>query len=238
MHMPAKSDPKLKKWEFPRKSGIWIREFLYSQTLGGKPRTYSAFQVTIPAKMTGSVRKRKQCNTREEAEKFASAENLGSKKQGEEYFKATDEERKEFSFCLPKLRDKGISLTEAVDFALERLKPNGGERSIGEVASELIESKRLRFERGDLRERSFRDFRHRAGKFAEAFPNTQSHSLTMDQVKDWLIGLKVTPRTTQNYLSIVSEILKYAVQKKYIAVSPAAELTDSDRKELCGSNLE
>ena len=238
LHVPAKSDSALKKWEYPKKSGIWIREFLYSQTFEGEQKTYSAYQVTIPAKLTGTLRKRKQCKTKEEAERFASAEYRGSKKQGEEYFKASDEERKEFSVCLPKLIKKGISLTEAVDFALERLKPHGGERSISEIADELIESKRIRFERGDLRERSYRDFRLRADKFAEAFPNTISYNLTVDQIKDWLIRLEVTPRTTQNYLSIISEILKYAVQKKYIAVSPTDELTDTDRKELCGSGLE
>jgi integrase len=236
--MAAKSDANLKKWEFPKKSGIWIREFLYSQTFNGKQKSYSAYQVTIPAKLTGTVRQRKQCSTKEEAEKFASFEFKGSKKQGEEYFKATNEERKEFSICIPKLRDHGITLTEAVDFAIKRLRPKGGERTVLEIANELIESKRIRFNRGDLRERSFRDFNHRVTKFAEAYSETPSYELTVEDIKNWLLELDVTPRTTQNYLSVISEILKYAVQKKYIALSPIDELTDSDRKELCGSGLE
>lgn len=235
LHMPAKNDPTLKRWEHPKKSGIWIREFVYAQTFNGKQGTYSAFQVTIPAKLTGTVRKRKQCKTKEEAEKFASLEFKGSKKQGEEYFKASDEERKEFSICMPKLREHGITLTDAVEFAIKRLKPKGGERTVFEIAQELIESKRIRFNRGDLRERSFRDFNHRASKFGEAFDQIPSYELTAQDLKDWLIGLEVTPRTTQNYLSVVGEVLKYAAQKKYIPASPLDDLTDNDRKELCGS---
>ena len=81
----------MKKSEYPKKSGIWIRELVYSQTFEGEQKTYSACQVTIPAKLTGSRRKRKQCKTKEEAERFASAEYRGSKKQGKEYLKATEE---------------------------------------------------------------------------------------------------------------------------------------------------
>lgn len=233
--MAASVTPKLQKWEHPKKSGITIRLFYYKQTFNGKEEEYSAFQVVVPSEVTGTTRKRKQFKTKEEAERFASSEYRGSKKQGEVYFKATDSERNEFAACLPKLREHGVTLSEAVEFALKRLKPKGGERTVAEITSELIKSKRIRLDRGDLRERSFRDFNQRATKFAEAFETTASHSLTIDDIKDWLIGLELKARSTQNYLSIISEILKYAVQKKYIALSPIDDLTDNDRKELCGS---
>ena len=235
-HMAATKTSKLKKWEHPKKSGIWVREMLYSQTFNGKQETYSAYQVTIPAKLTGKARKRKQCKTKEEALRYASIAFKGRDKQGEEYFKATDGERKEFSACIPVLRNHGITLTEAVGFAVKRLRPKGGERTVSEIVNELIESKRIRHSRGDIRERSFRDFQHRATKFSDAFIDAASYDLTVEDIRHWLIGLNVSPRTTQNYLRIVSEILKYAVQKKYIAASPTDELTDSDRKELCGSS--
>ncbi|MDE0769532.1 MAG: hypothetical protein OSB19_14215, partial [Opitutaceae bacterium] len=57
----------------------------------------------------------------------------------------------------------------------------------------------------------------------------------MDSITDWLLGLELEPRTTKNYLSIISEVLKYAYQKQYIAESPLERLTDSDRKELIGN---
>lgn len=147
--MPAKNTKNLEKREHPKKSGIWIREILYTQTFNCKERAYSAYQITVPAKVTGSVKKRKQCKTKLEAQKFASMEYKGSKKLDEEYFNATEHERKEFSICLPKLREQGRSPTKAVEFALKRLRPEGGERTIAEITSEIIESKRIRFTRGD-----------------------------------------------------------------------------------------
>ena len=58
---------------------------------------------------------------------------------------------------------------EAVEVAVRRLRPDGGERTVGQLVDEIVESKRNRFRSGDLRERSFRDFRHRALKFAASF---------------------------------------------------------------------
>jgi integrase len=236
MHVPAKSDQKLKKWEFPKKSGIWIREFLYTHTFKGKQGTYSAYQVTVPAKITGKTRKRKQCNTIIEAQKFATQILAGYKKQGEDYFRATDDERKEFSTGIPKLRENGITLTEAIEFAIKRLRPKGGERSVSGAVDELVASKKLRLERGDLRERSYKDFKNRASKFSTAFDGLPIKELALDSITDWLLGLELEPRTTKNYLSIISEVLKYAYQKQYIAESPLERLTDSDRKELIGNS--
>lgn len=241
MHMAAKRESNIKKWEHPKKSGIWIRELIYTKKLQSKigkdkEGTYSAFQVTIPSdKDLKRVRQRKQFTTKAKAEKWASETALGLKKASDLFGETTANERNEFLLCHEKLKDHGITLTEAVEFALKRLKPKGGERSVSEIAQELIESKRMRFKRGDLRERSFRDFNHRASKFGDAFDQMPSYELTAQDLKDWLIGLEVTPRTTQNYLSVVGEVLKYAAQKKYIPASPLDDLTDNDRKELCGS---
>lgn len=230
------SESKLKRWEYPKNSGIWIREMVYSQTFQSKQSTYSAFQVTIPAKLTGKARKRKQFKVRIEAEKFASTQFRGSKKQGEDYFKATEAERREFVEWLPKLRDYGIGLSEALDFALKRMRPEGGERSVAQAVQEMVESKSLRLQRGDLRERSFKDFKSRANKFGNAFGDLPIKELELESITDWLVGLELEPRTTKNYLSVVGEILHEAFQRKYILESPLVRLTSNRRKELIGNS--
>ena len=230
--MPADNGSKLRNREFPKGSGIRIREII-NQT-GGTVFNGSCM-VIVPAKLTGTLRSRKQFKSWEDAEKWAADEYRGFQKQGEGYFNATSEERSELAVCLPKLREHNITLTEAVEFAILRLRPEGGERKVGEVVEEVVGSKRIRYERGDLRERSYKDFRIRAEKFKEAFEETPIKNLTVADLKEWLLGMKTGPRTTQNYLSIVAEILKYAVQKRYIFLSPVDELTDYDRKELCGN---
>lgn len=230
--MTAKRNTKLRKWEHPKGSGIFIRELI--NVTQGEARGIS-YQVTVPSKQTGGARIRKQFSTVEGAEEYASEVTDGKQKQGEVFFKATDAERNEFAQVLPKLREHGISLTQAVDFAVERLRPEGGEISVSELVQEKLKSKRIRFERGDLRERSFRDFRHRSEKFSQEFGELALHQLTPDQIKEWLIGMKSSPRTAQNYLAVVSELLKHGLQKRYLAVSPVNEFTDDDRKEICGS---
>lgn len=230
--MPAKRNTKLRKWEHPRNSGIFIREII--NVTKGEARGIS-YLVTVPSKLTGSARIRKQYSSTKSAEEYAEEICFGKQKQGEVFFTATDTERKELTDNLPKLRKHGISLTQAVDFAIQRLRPEGGTVSVTELVQEKLTSKRIRLERGDLRERSYRDFKHRAHKFSDAFGGLALYEVTSQQIKDWLIGMKSSPRTAQNYLAVVSELLKHGLQKRYIAISPVDEFTDDDRKEICGS---
>ncbi len=234
--MAAAGDKVLYRWEHPKKSGIWIRAFSYTQSFNGKEGEYTAYQVTLPAKLTGKARVRKQFKKKLDAERWSADQYRGAKRQGEDYFRATEAERREFTQWMPKLRESGITIAEAASFAIKRLRPEGGERSVTQAVEELVDSKRLRLERGDLRERSYKDFTNRASKFGSAFEGLPIKELTLDSITDWLLGLELGPRTIKNYLSIISEVLKYAYQKQYIAESPLERLTDSDRKELIGNN--
>ena len=119
--MPTKNDEAFLKWEHPKKSGIWIREFAYKQSFNGKEAMYSFFQVTLPVKLTGKARKRKQFKTKLDAERWTADQYRGVRKQGEDFFKTTDGERREFTEWMPKLRESGITLEEAAEFALKRL---------------------------------------------------------------------------------------------------------------------
>lgn len=234
----AKRSKALKRREHPKRSGIFIRDMAYGHPTKDGHGLYTAYQVILPNQVTGTGRKRRQFKLLTKAEEWAEKMAEEIREQGTGYFRVTDQERSEIDACLPRLRELGITLTQAVDFALARLDPEGGHRTVDAIALEVIESKRLRYERGDLRERSYRDFKHRVGKFSDDFADIPAFELTVDGIKAWLVGMKVSPRTTQNYVAVITEVLKYAVQKKYLPSSPIDELTDSDRKELCGSGLQ
>lgn len=222
----------LKSWEYPKKSGIRIREIL---NLHGGDAFGGSFQVIAPAKITGGLRERKQFKTKTEAEEHAEKVFSGYKKQGHDFFDLSDEERRQVAVCLPLLRQQGITLREAVDFAIKRFSVAGRGKTAREVVAELVQSKEQRFQRGDLRERSYRDFRHRAEKFAKGFEKRVAAEITGQQIKDWLNAQKLGPRTNKNYIAIIGECFRYAVQKRYLALSPLDDLTDVDRKELCGN---
>ncbi len=231
MAAATKKDSGLRSWIYPKGSGIRIREIL---NLTAGAAFGASYLVTVPSKITGGLRSRKQFKTKVEAEEHADNEYGGYRKQGHDFFAMSDEERREVAVSLPLLREAKIRLGDAVQFAIKRMRAEGRDKTLGQVVAELVTSKEQRHKRGDLRERSYRDFRHRGAKFVSGFEGRIAGEVTADQIKAWLNGQKLGPRTNQNYLAIIGEVYRYAVQKRYVASSPIDELTDVDRKELCG----
>lgn len=117
------------------------------------------------------------------AETFAEEWAQGYGQQGQVNFDATGQVRGKFADMLPKLREAGISLREAVEFALSRLWPAGGDKTLAEVVEELRDSKKSMAERGTLREHSERAFRLRSQKIVDAFGDTLCRELTLDEAK-------------------------------------------------------
>lgn len=229
------SNEAFEPWEYPTGSGIRIREKINT---AGKQAFGISFEVTVPARVTGNKRARKQFKTKEDAELYADNQFKGFRKQGESYFNATTAERNEFANLVPKLRKAGISLTEAVEFALPRLRPAGGNRTLVEIIKELRDSKAAMLKRGTLREHSERAFRMRTRKIEDEFPRTLARDLTLDQVKAWLVSMDAAPRTVKNHLNCLSEVLRFAVARQYVAENVLDRLTAGDRRELCGQDTE
>jgi integrase len=231
--MNAANTKGLKKWEFPKDSKIFIREVI---NLNCGQAYDGSYLVTIPAKVTGTTRKRQQFKDKDKAEEWANNEYSGIRKQGEDYFKATADERRQFVEVLPVLRDKGLNLREVVDFAVPRLRPKGGEKSVETLVLEMIASKEARHQKGKLREHSVKDFRIRAKRFSAFFGDRLLRDLTASEIIAWLRSLDLAARSTKNFLAVVSEVLRHAKQSKIILENPIDDLTDIDRKELCGGS--
>ena len=98
------------KWEeYPAKSGIRIREIL---NLNSGEAFDGSYQVIVPVKLTGTVRIRKQFKNKKEAKEFTDEEFKGYLEQGHEFFRSTDDERREISICIPRLREHGDRVTQ------------------------------------------------------------------------------------------------------------------------------
>ncbi len=248
LHMSA-TDSGLRSWEYPKGSGVKVREIVNLT----KGKAYSgSFLVSIPAKLTGTIRKRRQFGSKADAEEWAARQVTGVRKQGEDYFRATDSEKRQFVESLPRIRKlkggilKAVDLLlrleseeldpeKAVEFAISHLKPEGGTKTLAEVVEELLQSKALRLERGDLRHSSYRDFKQRGGKLSDALGSESINELTKGDFKEWLLELGGSPRTTKNYLSVASEIMKHAFQSGYVVESPLDKLSTVERKDLIGT---
>jgi integrase len=222
----------LASWEYPKKSGIRIREVL---NLNGGDAFGASYLVTLPVKVTGKGRERKQFKNRPDAEQWAESSFRGYRMEGEGFFALTDAERREVAASVPMLREHGISIAEAIQFAIKRMRPEGRTKTMRAVIEELIASKAQRFERGDLRARSYEDFSQRGERVAAGFEGRLVGEVAGADLKAWINGLKQGPRTNRNYLAVIGEVFRYATQKRYVPSSPLDDLTDVDRKELCGN---
>ena len=223
----------LKSWIHPKDSGIRIRP---KSNTSGKKAYKISYAVTIPSKVTGGARIRKQFKEQSKAETWAEGQWTGSQKQGEVYFEATTAERNQFADVLPMLRAKGISLREAVEFALPRLRPVGGDKTLQEIVEELRASKLSMLERRTLRDHSERAFRIRSQKIVEEFGDIIARDLTLAEVRTWLEAMDLAPRTVQNHLNCLSEVLRYSVARQYVSDNVLDRLTDGDRRELYGND--
>lgn len=227
------SDNKLKSWIYPKNSGIRIREKINTS---GKEAFGISYAVTIPSKVSGKARIRKQFDEQSKAETWAQEQWNGAQNQGKVYFDATSAERNEFADVLPLLREKGISIREAVEFALPRLRPEGGDKTLAEIVEELRKSKVSMLSKGTLREHSERAFRIRSERIVEEFGEKLARDLTLPEVRIWLDGMDLAPRTIKNQLHCLSEVLRYAIARQYTADNVLERLTDGDRKEIYGND--
>ena len=221
----------LKSWEYPQKSGIRIREIINAksgETFGG------SYLVTVPSKITGKLRERRQFKDRPEAQRWAENVFSGHRQQGHDFFALSDGERRDVAAVMPLLRDRSIALGDAVRYAVARMRPAGGDKRVVAVVEELMASKQQRFERGDLRRLSLKDFRIRTNRLVEGMGERLLAQITGAEIKAWLVGLKLGTRNTFNLFRVTSEVFRFAHQRRYIADNPLDELARVDRKEIIG----
>lgn len=131
----------------------------------------------------------------------------------------------------------GKPLKELVKFAAERLMPSGGQRTLAELAAEMIALKESWHAAGELRIASLRDFQARAGKVARDIGSFPLPELTKDIIAQWLRSAGSAPRTRKNYRMALSEMLHYAKQKRYVVDNPLESFTRADFKAIEGRGV-
>ncbi len=220
---------KLDSYTYPNGSKIRIRVKLNSNQTGVFGYSY---QVDIPEGVTSGKRIRKQFTSKKEAESFAKEQYDGLKNQGVPYFDSTPQERNEFVEVLPQLRDAGLSLKQAVSFALERIRPKGGDKYIRHIISELLAHKEKLLTRKQLRPDTVKSFRSKSKFISEEFGGLLIKDLKIEEVILWINSMELRDRTKKNYLTCLNEILSYAKNKQYIFDNILDSLTTYERKEL------
>lgn len=245
-----KNKPLMNVWEFPEKSGIKIRERLNNVKQSGSMSV--SYRVSIPTKLSGKrAIELKQFKDAKEAEDWASKEFKKYRDFGKKAQELSPSQRIDAieatkllageSFSLRETVSKYLELKRLVDshelnldhvveFGISRLKPAGGAHTFGQVVDELVQTK----ENFDLAAPSIKDFSNRAEKAKAKWVNREIHQIELDEIKSWLMSLKLSPRSRKNYMMNLREIFKYAKQKGYVPDNPMDMLSVYDSKTIYG----
>jgi hypothetical protein len=215
--------------EWPKGSGITIRPV--SNRHGGRDYGQSV-QVVIPSRVSDRSTMRRQFKCLADAKRFAEDAYKGAAKMGTDFFASSAEERAAFAAVLPEIRRRGITVQDAFRVGVSQAVTTF--MTVDEVIAELLELKRQRWEAGDLRDRSYNDLSQRMGRIAMHFRSKQVADVTEHDIKAWVTGLKLGRRTVRNFVNVLSEVMNFAVSRRYLSESPLKYLGREDRRALYG----
>ncbi len=140
-------------------------------------------------------------------------------KAGLSAFELSPAEIAEAAAAIKTCKDAGISLSEAVRFAIKHSRPPGGSKGLQEAIDALI---RTKAEAGRS-PRHLRGLRWNLEKFAQAQGSDKSvHEVQRHDVESWLNTQPFSLKTRANYLRDLGILFNFAVARRWMAENPCA----------------
>jgi integrase len=131
-------------------------------------------------------------------------------------------------------RVKGVgSLGEAAEFYARNCPKVDEHRTVAEVIEEFVERKR----HDGLSVRYLEDIRDRLAAFSRSF-RTPIFTIRARDIDDWLVSLKVGPRTRNNYRALLSTLFSFAQKRGYLPGDRLHEVLRVDRAKAKGGAIE
>jgi integrase len=181
-----------------------------------------SWQVIVPAKVTGSARIRKQFKTHRAALLYAQGKADLARVSGERAFVLTDSQREDAFRALQVLRDLGLSLSGAAEFARKHLKPEGGDITLRELVERILREK----EREKLRPSSVQAIRFYMGRIHEQFGESRLvKTITHDELREWFDAVEdagASDRHLKNFVRYTQQFFNHAEQHGFRADNPAS----------------
>ncbi|HJY53424.1 MAG TPA: tyrosine-type recombinase/integrase [Candidatus Udaeobacter sp.] len=138
-----------------------------------------------------------------------------------EALKLTSSDRSTYLHALELLKPTRIPLHVAIEEYLSLRKPTlRPKKLLPDVVAELLEDKKA----NGASVRYMEDLRRRLNRFAQSF-RTNVGSVTAGLIEKWILSLKVTPRTRNNYRAAIVTLFRYARKHGYL---PREQQTEAD----------
>jgi integrase len=79
-----------------------------------------------------------------------------------------------------------------------------------------------------LSARHLESLRHHCAHFADAFATRRVRSVTAEEVRRWLLALRVDPRTLANHRGSLSNFFNWCARRRFVETSPTDGIHDAD----------
>jgi site-specific recombinase XerD len=140
-------------------------------------------------------------------------------KAGLSAFELSPAEIAEAAAAMKSCREAGISLSEAVRFAIKHSRPPGGSKSLQKAIDALVKTKA----EAGRSARHLRGLKWNLEKFADAQGKEKSvHKVQRHDVESWLNAQSFSLKTRANYLRDLGILFNFAVSRRWTAENPCA----------------
>ncbi len=160
-------------------------------------------------------RKVRYFNRKVDAEDFAEDWGKDVEASGSEK-RLTEDERSAVFESRDDLKGVGISLREAIKFAVDHQRKN---RRVGDVET-LVEERLETLEHEGASYSHLKNTRGRLKAFAHDFRERTVASISPEEISDWLVGLKRAARTMHNYRAALSALFNEGLRRRYCDSNP------------------
>lgn len=125
----------------------------------------------------------------------------------------------------------GMTITEAVEYYVERVLRYRTAPTVASVLAEMIEAKRT----SGRRSLTIKSFRTRGERFCKTFGNRRLSSVTAEEINQWMNdkavhGSELGAVSRINYLVVIGNLFNYGVRRSYCDANPV-KLVDRPSRE-------
>jgi hypothetical protein len=165
--------------------------------------------------------------TKEKAEEHASELHGERRKYGESALAMTHEQRLRYAEAETKLAAAGVSIDEAVAWALERAGVPD-EKPLGELLPLFLQAR----EREGKRERYIKHLGYSLRNFVRGREDRLPRSISKSDVEKWLFGNGWAPKSQQIYLGDLANFLRWALGKRRLNPCEDVKPAKAEQKEI------
>ena len=194
-----------------RKPQLRVQEYPHSRTA----------RYVIEGLRINGKRKRLFFRTRIEAQRELARIKIKRAREGEDALAIPDSLRIMARDCAALLSPHNKTIAEATAFYLAHLEALSSSITVAELAREYQKSR----QRAGLSDVHLIDLKYRLGRFSRDFGEMPVQSLSGAQIENWLHGLALSPKSTNNFRSRLSALFIYAICRHYLSANPIDGIT-------------